>query len=212
MASFARCAPPSARAAAAASASSSSSSGSALVEDPRFQELVQRSRSFVNKILQSIPDTHRSCVYIETLQLNSSENAKLGRMAVTIRLPTAPVLKVVSENVTLEQSLKLMYEGLQLHRAALISVSHRLEHKERVTELLAEIRDLCFQISKMLKMAQAESGPQPTASSVDLHLPGKYEVQVAVHLTLVQLQSFSHDVVRCLRVLDQSDEEDYAES
>lgn len=34
-----------------------------LVEDPRAQEIVQRSRSLIEKILLSIPDTHKSCIH-----------------------------------------------------------------------------------------------------------------------------------------------------
>lgn len=39
--------------------------GSTLVEDPQFQEILLRSRSLVQKILLSIPDTHKSCIYTE---------------------------------------------------------------------------------------------------------------------------------------------------
>lgn len=38
---------------------------SALVEDPQTQEIVQRSRSLIEKILLSIPDTHKSCILSE---------------------------------------------------------------------------------------------------------------------------------------------------
>lgn len=48
----------------------------------------------------------------------------------------------------------------------------------------------------------------PTSTPVELHLPGDYEVQVAVHLTLVQLQTFSQDLARCLRGLDRSADEE----
>lgn len=42
-----------------------------------------------------------------------------------------------------------MSEGLQLHRALLSSVSPRLENKDKVTGLLADIRDLVIQINKV---------------------------------------------------------------
>lgn len=41
---------------------------SALVEDPRSQEIIQRSRSLIEKILLSIPDAHRSSVHSEVRQ------------------------------------------------------------------------------------------------------------------------------------------------
>ncbi|XP_045925462.1 uncharacterized protein LOC123983293 isoform X1 [Micropterus dolomieu] len=174
------------------------------LKDPASQEIVQRSRSLIQKILLSIPDTHKSCIHTETLQLNSAENAKLVIMASNIGIPPAPLLK--AENLNLETSLKRMAEGLQLHRALLTSVSPRLESKDKVTGLLADIKDLVIQINKMLKIVQAEAVVQPTPTPVALRLPGEYEVQVAAHLTLVQLQSFGQDVVRCLRSLDQSNE------
>ncbi|XP_022598757.1 uncharacterized protein LOC111220080 isoform X2 [Seriola dumerili] len=182
--------------------------GSALVEDPQFQEMVQRSRGLVEKILLSIPDTHKSCIHTETLKLNSSENAMFELMAFRIGIPSAPVLRVVSENVSLQTSLTQMSEGLQLHRALLSSVSERLENRNKVTDLMADIRDLTIQINKMLKMVQKEAVVQPTPTPMALRLLGEYDVQVAAHLTLVQLQAFGQDTVRCLRSLDQSNEEE----
>lgn len=52
---------------------------------------------------------------------------------------------------------------------------------------------------------EAVQASQPT---VTLNLSGEYEVQVATHLTLVQLQAFGWDVVHYLKVIDQSNEED----
>ncbi|TNN39529.1 hypothetical protein EYF80_050305 [Liparis tanakae] len=179
----------------------------ALVEGEQFQDLVQRSRSLALKILLSIPDAHASCVHAETLQLNSSENAMLVFMASTIGIPSAPVLRAVSDNFTVETSLIRMSEGLQLHRALLSAVSPRLPNKDQVTGLQADIKDLVIQINKMLKMAQAAAA-LPSSPSVALRLPRDYEVQVAAHLTLVQLQSFGQDAVRCLRSLDRSGEDE----
>ncbi|XP_074519540.1 colony stimulating factor 3 (granulocyte) a isoform X2 [Halichoeres trimaculatus] len=182
--------------------------GSALVADPRSQEIVQRSRGLIQKILLSIPDAHSSCIHTETLQLDSSENEKLGVMASNIGIPTAPVLKTLSESFPLETGLTRMSEGLQLHRALLGSVSPHLEQKDKVMELQADIRDLIVQINKMLNKVKGEALVQPTPTPLALSLPGEYEVQVAAHLTLVQLQSFGQDVVRLLRSLDQSSEEE----
>lgn len=59
----------------------------------------------------------------------------------------------------------------------------------------------------MLRMVQ-ESVVQPSPTPMALHLTGEYEVQVAAHLTLVQLQSFGQDMVRCLRSLDVNNDEE----
>lgn len=181
------------------------SDGSALVADP---DIVQRSRSLIQKILLSIPDTHKSCIHTETLKLNSSENEKLGVMASNIGIPSAPVLKTLSESFSLEDSLKNMSEGLQLHRALLSSVSPRLENKDKVSALQSDIKDLAIQINKLLNTITTEATVLPSPTPVALRLPGEYEVQVATHLTLVQLQAFGQDVVRLLRSLDKGSEED----
>lgn len=65
---------------------------------------------------------------------------------------------------------------------------------------------LFFCALQMLKMAQADAVVLPSPTPVALHLPGEYEVQVAAHLTLVQLQAFGQDTVRCLRSLEKSDD------
>ncbi|XP_041670936.1 colony stimulating factor 3 (granulocyte) a [Cheilinus undulatus] len=179
--------------------------GSALVADP---EIVKMSRSLIQKILLSIPDAHESCVYTETLKLNSSDNENLGVMASNIGIPSAPILKTLSDSFTLETGLKHMSEGLQLHRALLSSISPRLENNNKVTDLQSDIRDLAIQINKMLNKITAETMVLPSPTPVALRLPGEYEVQVAAHLTLVQLQSFGQDVVRLLRSLDQGSEEE----
>lgn len=60
---------------------------------------------------------------------------------------------------------------------------------------------------QMLKMVTGEA-VQASLPTVLLNMSGEYEIQVAIHLTLVQLQAFSWDVARSLRFLDQSNEED----
>lgn len=59
----------------------------------------------------------------------------------------------------------------------------------------------------MLNIVQ-ESVLQPTPTPVALRLTGEYEVQVAAHLTLVQLQHFGQDMMRCLRNLDLNNDND----
>ncbi|XP_051925260.1 uncharacterized protein LOC127603202 [Hippocampus zosterae] len=180
----------------------------ALVEGAQFQALVRRSRSLTEKILLAIPEAHKSSIHAETLKLNSSENAKLGTMATNINFPAAPVLKIASEKVPLESSLIHMHKGLQLHLALLSTISPLLEKSQRVTDLMNTVRDLAVQISKMLRAVQTEYEPQTTPSPVTLHLHGDFEVQVAAHLTLVQLQSLGQDIHRLLRGLDASHEEE----
>ncbi|XP_054625280.1 uncharacterized protein LOC129177813 [Dunckerocampus dactyliophorus] len=179
----------------------------ALVDEEQFQALVRRGRSLTDKILLSIPDAHTSCIHIESLQLNSDKNAKLGTVASIINIPAAPVLRTASEK--LENSLGRMHEGLQLHRALLSTVSPRLQNTQTVTDLMDDVRDLAIQVSMMLKMLQTEYVMQTPPPSVTLHLPAEYEVQVAAHLTLVRLQSLSQDMAHFFSSLDHSNDETY---
>ncbi|XP_068610854.1 colony stimulating factor 3 (granulocyte) a [Brachionichthys hirsutus] len=181
---------------------------SALVEDPDFTDIVQISGSLTAKILLSIPDAHNSSIPSKALQLNSPENAKLVQMALTIGVRSAPRLSAVSENVSLEACLATMSEGLQLHQALLKAVSPHLQKRDKIEDLQADVRDLIIQINKMLKMVRGETPVQPTPTPVALNLPGNYEVQVAAHMTLVQLQAFGQDTVRCLRTLVRNNEEE----
>ncbi|XP_061564868.1 colony stimulating factor 3 (granulocyte) a [Cololabis saira] len=185
---------------------------SALVEDSEFQDHVQRSRALIQKILQSIPNTHKACVHAKALQLNSPENGRLLTIVSIIGIPSAPVLKNISENSSLENSLSQIYEGLQLHQILLTSVSNRLEKKDKVDALIADISDLTNQVKKMLRMTPAEEPVPPTPPQMTLRMPGDYEVQVAAHWTLLQLQDFGQDVNRCLRILERSNDEEETKS
>ncbi|CAL9698930.1 unnamed protein product [Knipowitschia caucasica] len=180
----------------------------ALVGQEQFQDLVRRSQSLIQKILPSISEVHRSAVYI---QLDSQKNSSLAIMASKIGIPQAPILRVVSENCTLETSLRQMSQGLQLHQDLLNAVLPELENV-KMTDLSNDIRDLKLQIHKMLRLVLSSS-PSPSPSSpptvkpVVLRLSGEFEVQVAAHCSLQQLEAFSQDVVRCLRSMERSEDE-----
>uniref|UniRef100_A0A3Q2CHK1 Uncharacterized protein n=1 Tax=Cyprinodon variegatus TaxID=28743 RepID=A0A3Q2CHK1_CYPVA len=180
----------------------------ALVAEPQFQEILRSSRSLTQRILESVEDTHKSCVHLQSLQWKVPENAKLATMRSTIGIPSAPVIKPISANFSLETALRAMHDGLELHHGLLRSISPRLEVKDRMNALQYDVRDLKIEIFRMLKIKTTEATVPPTPTSVELHLPGDYEVQVAAHLTLVQLQAFSQDVARCFRSLDRSDQEE----
>lgn len=50
-----------------------------------------------------------------------------------------------------EDSLRQLYEGLQLYRALLGSLGnyHRLANKDKVTGLMADVKDLAIQIKEV---------------------------------------------------------------
>ncbi|XP_057682719.1 uncharacterized protein LOC130909833 [Corythoichthys intestinalis] len=172
----------------------------ALVGGAQFQTLVRRSRSLTEKILIAIPDAHKTSVYAEMLKLDSSENAQLGTMASMINFPAVPELNW--ERASLESSLIHTYERLQLDQALLNAVLTRLENTHGVADLTNNVRDLSFQISKMLRALPTDYVVQMTPSPVNLLLSGDFEVQVATHLTLLQLRSLGQDIRHFLRNLD----------
>ncbi|XP_053709797.1 uncharacterized protein LOC128752530 [Synchiropus splendidus] len=180
----------------------------ALVEDPQFQAQVGNSRSLTEKLIEAVKEAHKSCVDTETFQLGQEDVDNLAIVARNINMPTPPVLRVSAENVSVESGLTQVTEGLLLYQAMLNATYPKLQKNEQVVALIADIKDLVVQLNKMLKMANAAKSVQPTPAPVELRLDSEYRVQVAIHLTLVHLQSFGHDMSRWLRQLDQSEEEE----
>lgn len=132
-----------------------------------------------------------------------------------------------------ETCLRQVSEGLQLHRTLLGIVANHLKNKDLVLALQADVRDLNVQIVKVgvcvclsvlcqwpqsecilltlgmfLQMLKMVGEEVVTPSTIRLNLRGDYEIQVAAHLTLLQLQTFGQDVDRCLKSLDQSSDQD----
>lgn len=118
-----------------------------------------------------------------------------------------------------------MLAGGQLYQGLLGVLSERVGG---LTELSADIRDLLTHVRKVthtpvvtsqlscaaigsshlcvfqMKEAGGLVDDDPDQNlSLDLgrRLHGNYEVQVAVHLTLTQLRSFCHDLIRSLRAI-----------
>ncbi|XP_067101327.1 colony stimulating factor 3 (granulocyte) a [Osmerus mordax] len=178
-----------------------------LVEDPQFYDIGQKSRALIDKVILAIPETHKSCIHAETLTLNSAdEHIKLQFMATKIGIPSAPTLKAVSNDFPLESVLRHMLQGLQQQKDLLLAATQHLPATERVTEMQVDLRDLLIKIRKMLKIVQKESTQEAPSAHLVLKVSGQYEAQVAMHLTLVQLQAFGQDVVRSLRNILQPSE------
>ncbi|CAL8300799.1 unnamed protein product [Lota lota] len=177
--------------------------------DSDFYNNVDNSLSILRKIVHSIPETHRACIIANTIDLNS-EKGKFALVAKRIGIPVSPVLHVSSENSTMslqESTLVQMSEGLLLHQTLLSSISTHLGPQDTVTELLTDIRDLLFQIRKLLKIIKGDSAEHPVAHVLNLQLPGEFDVQVATHVTLQQLQDFGQDMERILRRVAQANED-----
>lgn len=91
-----------------------------------------------------------------------------------------------------------MSAGSQLYQGLLGVLSDKLSG---LNDLKADLRDLLTHITKMKEAAQLDGSVSDQNQIPDLasRLHGNYEVQVAIHVTLTQLQSFCHDLIRSLR-------------
>ncbi|KAG5854932.1 hypothetical protein ANANG_G00043260 [Anguilla anguilla] len=176
----------------------------ALMERPDFLRAVEHSQSLVNKILKDIPDTHKSCVSSKSLTLHPtlqpiSEPSNLQFMEDSLKIPRAPVLKGLSDEFTLEMCLKHISEGLQMYQDVLSTLHNRVSNPEKMKGMHADVRDLLAQITKMQELCRFETGAKYGGSGLASRLSGDFEVQVAAHLSLLQLQDFGRDVFRSLR-------------
>ncbi|XP_037391480.1 colony stimulating factor 3 (granulocyte) b [Pygocentrus nattereri] len=166
-----------------------------------FSQHMELAKSFTKKLLSEIPTVHHSCVGTEGLSLEPSAEVKnLEYIMAALAIPAAPRLAPISETHTPAMSLGRISEGLQLHQHLLQEVKKKLKCSEKLTPLLADLRDLSAQVHKLQQEAQlTPSEPQAQSSSLSSRLTGDYEVQVATHLVLQQLRSFGQDVFRSLR-------------
>ncbi|XP_051276149.1 uncharacterized protein LOC127374625 isoform X2 [Dicentrarchus labrax] len=167
---------------------------------PAFREAAERAKTLVEKILRDIPAVHAATVNTQGLTLDpSTQTANLQVMMQSLRIPAAPVLKPPSERFTLEMSVSRMCAGSRLYQRLLGVLSDRLSG---LSDLRADLRDLLTHINKMREAAQLGAGGGVDQDhGLDLTSRSDYDVQVAVHLTLTQLRSFCHDLIRSLRAV-----------
>ncbi|XP_071754720.1 granulocyte colony-stimulating factor-like [Centroberyx gerrardi] len=162
-----------------------------------FKQAAERAKTLVEKILRDIPTVHGATVNIQGLTLDpSSQPANLQMMETSLGIPAAPVLKPLSESFTLALCVNRMSVGTKLHQDLLGALADKLTG---LTDLRSDLRDLLTQISKMQELGQLSSAEQYQSPDLASRLNGNYEVQVANHLTLKQLRSFCHDLIRSLR-------------
>ncbi|KAK9534429.1 hypothetical protein VZT92_006878 [Zoarces viviparus] len=180
------------------SAPISPSDPSALIEG------AERAKTLVEKILRDVPAVHAATVTIEGLTLDSAHTANLQMMVTSLGIPPAPVLKPLSESFTLDVCVSRMSAGSRLYQMILEVLSGRLSG---LSDLQADLRDLQTHITKMKEAFQLGvievDQNQNQNQNLDLasRLHGNYGVQVAAHLTLTQLRSFCHDLIRSLRAV-----------
>ncbi|KAM4598233.1 colony stimulating factor 3 (granulocyte) b [Polymixia lowei] len=169
------------------------------VTDAGFKQATERAKTLVEKILRDIPAVHGATVNTEGLTLDSSSQpTNLQIMVTSLGIPAAPALKPLSERFTLEHCVSRIAVGIQLHQELLGALANKLSG---LTDLRADLRDLLTQIGKMQELGRLSSVEQYQSPHLASRLHGDYEVQVASHLTLIQLRSFCHDLVRSLRLI-----------
>ncbi|XP_073351153.1 uncharacterized protein [Pagrus major] len=167
---------------------------------PAFTQASNRAKMLVEKILRDIPTVHTATINTEGLTLDpSTQTTNLQMMVTSLGIPAAPVLKPPSERFTLDICVSRMSAGSRLYQGLLGVLSNSVSG---LSDLQADLRDLLTHLNKMKEEAQLDTVVDQD-HSLDLarRLHGNYEVQVAVHLTLTQLRSFCHDLIRSLRAI-----------
>ncbi|CAB1428501.1 unnamed protein product [Pleuronectes platessa] len=166
---------------------------------PEFREAAERAKTLVEKILRDLPAAHAAAITTEGLTLDPSpQNPNLQMMVTSLGIPPAPILKPLSERFTKDMCVSRMSVGCLLYQGLLGVLSDRLGG---LTNLRADLRDLLTHINKMKEAAQLSAESPEQLQDLASRLTGHYEVQVAVHVTLTQLRSFCHDLIRSLRAI-----------
>ncbi|XP_046894497.1 colony stimulating factor 3 (granulocyte) a [Hypomesus transpacificus] len=163
-----------------------------LPDDADFEQTLEQAQGLVEKILRSIPSVQKD----QTLD-PSSQTGDLQLMVKTLGIPPAPTFKAISTHFTLEVCLQRMSLGLQLHHSLLGALTPASSSATK--HLQADLRDLQALVNKMQGQSQLSVTPKSEEPGFTLNISGSYEVQVATHLALLQLRTFSHDLVRSLR-------------
>ncbi|KAL4660495.1 hypothetical protein GN956_G1364 [Arapaima gigas] len=169
------------------------------MDDAVFQLALRLGHTVVRKLMEDIPAAHKATVRSPTLTLTSTTETHLDYMVVSLGIPAAPVLKAIGADFTLETCLNHMSEGLQMYEDLLAAVSGRVAAPEKLTELQADLRELLAQVHKMRELSELEPTVPYTTSNLASRLTGDFEVDVATHLVLVQLQTFVQHIFRSLR-------------
>ncbi|XP_029013727.1 uncharacterized protein LOC114859856 isoform X2 [Betta splendens] len=128
-----------------------------------------------------------------------SQSTDLDRMRKELDIPNPPTIEPLSPNFTLDMCMSHMLAGIQLHQSLVSVLSGKLSG---LSNLNSDLRDLKLRIDKMKEAAHLSdtSGlDQNSSSDLVSHLDTDYNVQVAVHLTLTQLQTLCQDMIRSLR-------------
>ncbi|XP_061606215.1 uncharacterized protein LOC133466477 isoform X2 [Phyllopteryx taeniolatus] len=200
----------------------------AAAHSPALRDALERARMLADKISKDVPAAYAEVssrwpaapggsrrpslttpAFVppqgSTLDL-PQQTGDLQMMAVALRIPPAPVLKPLSQHFDMDTCVSRMAEGVRMFQGLLGVLSTRLGGLDG---LRADLRDLLTQIAKVQEAARpggAETDrdrdrERDRWAGMAAGLHGDYEAQAAAQLTLTQLRSFAHDVIRSLRAI-----------
>uniref|UniRef100_A0AAY4C589 Uncharacterized protein n=2 Tax=Denticeps clupeoides TaxID=299321 RepID=A0AAY4C589_9TELE len=175
----------------------------------QFPAAVAAARSLSRKLVDAVGRTHAACVQSPSFTLDpSSDTGKWQYMAASLGIPAVPALSPPSNGSMVDtDTLKQIMIGLQLHEGLLKAIWPYLSNREPLDLLQADIKELTEQIYQILELLEEPASLQPPSVNLASGLTD-YQVQVALHLTLQQLQSFGHNVFRILRYMMPPEPED----
>ncbi|XP_077386408.1 colony stimulating factor 3 (granulocyte) b isoform X2 [Festucalex cinctus] len=153
-----------------------------------------------DKIAKDVPT---ALAQVSTLDLPQPTD-DLQMMAASLGIPPAPILKPLAPNFNMDTCVNRMVAGVRMFQGLLGVLSERLGGLDR---LRADLRDLLTHIAKVREAAWPGGAEMTQDEDRDQwaglagRLQGDYEAQAAAHLTLTQLRSFAHDIIRSLRAI-----------
>ncbi|KAM6957733.1 colony stimulating factor 3 (granulocyte) b [Aplochiton taeniatus] len=169
-----------------------------VLDNSEFKESVENAKTLIAKILVAVPGVHDATVSTEDLTFNPpSQLINLQAMVMSLGIPKEPLLTSLSQEVTLEMSVSRMSVGVHLYQDLLGALEDKLGDK--LGDIPADLQNLQEQLHKMQKLGQMSSVEQYQRPDLSSGLDSEFLVQVATHITLLQLRDFSQDLTRTLR-------------
>ncbi|XP_061556691.1 uncharacterized protein LOC133414957 [Phycodurus eques] len=172
----------------------------AAAHSPALRDALERARVLADKISKDVPAAYAEGSTLDLPQ----QTGDLQMMAAALHIPPAPVLKPLSQHFDMDTCVSRMAEGVRMFQGLLGVLSTRLGGLDG---LRADLRDLLAQIAKVQEAARPGGAETDRDRDRDrwagmaAGLHGDYEAQAAAQLTLTQLRSFAHDVIRSLRAI-----------
>ncbi|KAM8824311.1 colony stimulating factor 3 (granulocyte) a [Synchiropus picturatus] len=119
-------------------------------------------------------------------------------MTSSLGIPSHPVLKPPSDSFTLDLCVGHMMSGAQLYHNMLQVLS---KNEPGLRDLGLDLRDLHTHITKIKDTGRLGDAALQNLPALTDTLHDDYQVQLAIHMVLLKLHSFCHDLMRSLRAI-----------